>query len=217
MADLLEKILPLMLAAASNPAVIGIVVLTLTSADRPLARAGSFVAGFGVVLIAVGIAGYAFFEASHETFGPRGSLFGWLDIVLGAGMLVFAGITWARRDSGSDPSRLLGRVSPAAFFGVGAVFMISDASALVALMPLLREVAVADVTSLERAVALTITWIVVVLPIAAPVLICVLAPRTSDRALAAIRRWLDRYGYLVAMAVFGAIGIYLLARGIHRL
>jgi hypothetical protein len=216
-ADLLEKTLPLMLAAASNPAVIGIVVLSLTSADRPLARAGSFVAGFAVVLAVVGIAAFAFFKGSRETFGPGGSLFAWLDIALGAGMLLLAGVTWARRDSGSDPSRLLGRVSPAAFFGVGAVFMISDASALVALVPLLREVAVADVTSFERAVALAITWIVVVLPIAAPVLIYVLAPRSSERALAAIRRWLDRYGYLVAIAVFGAIGIYLLARGIHRL
>ncbi|MDX6583825.1 MAG: Sap, sulfolipid-addressing protein [Solirubrobacterales bacterium] len=216
MAELLAKTLPLMLAAASNPAVIGIVVLALTSADRPLTRAASFVAGFAVVLALVGLAGFAFFRGSRETFGPGGSLFAWLDIALGAGMLALAGITWARRDSGSDPSRLLGRVSPAAFFGVGAIFMISDASALVALVPLLRDVAVADVSSLERLIALVITWVVVILPIAAPVLVYVWAPRSSQRALAAIRGWLDRYGYLVAIAVFGAIGIYLLVRGISR-
>jgi hypothetical protein len=217
MAELLERIAPLMLAAASNPAVIGIVVLTLTSADRPLARAGAFVAGFGVALIAVGIAGFAFFKGSRETFGPGGSLFGWLDIALGTGMVALAGVTWARRDSGSDPSRLIGRVSPLAFFGVGAVFVISDASALVALVPLLRDVAVAEVSSIERGLALALTWVVVILPVAAPVLIYVLAPHSAQRALAAIRRWLDRYGYLVAIAVFAAIGIYLLARGIHRL
>jgi hypothetical protein len=216
-AELLEKVAPLMVAAASNPAVIGIVVLTLTSADRPLARAGSFVAGFGVVLVVVGIAGFAFFKGSRETFGPGGSLFAWLDLALGTRMLALAGVTWARRDSGSDPSRVLARVSPAAYFGVGAVFMISDASALVALVPLLRDVAVADVSSFERAVALAATWAVVILPIAAPVLICVLAPSSSQRALAAIRRWLDRYGYLVAIGVFGVIGIYLAVRGITRL
>ncbi len=214
MAELLEKILPLMLAAASNPAVIGIVVLTLTSADRPLTRAASFVAGFAVVLAAVGTAGFAFFKGSRETFGAGGSLFGWLDVALGAGMLALAGVTWARRNSASDPSRLLGRVSPAAFFGVGAVFMITDASAIVALVPLLRDVAVAGVSSFERAVALGITWVVVVLPVAAPVLIYLLAPRSAERVLAAIRRWLDRYGYLVAVAVFVAIGSYLLVRGI---
>ena len=216
MAELLEKILPLMLAAASNPAVIGIVVLILTSADRPLARASSFVAGFAVVLIAFTLVGLAFFKGARETFGPGGSLFAWLDIALGAGMLALAGVTWARRDSGSDPSRLLGRVSTAAFFGVGAVFMISDASALVALVPLVRDVAVADVSSFERAIALAITWVVVTLPIAVPVLIYVLAPQSAQRALAAIRRWLDRYGYLVAIAVFAAIGTYLLVRGISR-
>jgi Sap-like sulfolipid-1-addressing protein len=215
-AELLEKILPLMLAAASNPAVIGIVVLTLTSADRPLLRAGSFVAGFGIVLAAVVIAGFAFFKGSRETFGPGGSLFAWLDVVLGVGMLAFAAVTWTRRASGADPSRLLGRVSPAAFFGVGAIFMITDTSALVALAPLLREVAVAHVSAAERTIALVTTWIVVILPIAGPVLIYLLAPRGAQRALAAIRRWLDRYGYLVAVAVFGAIGVYLLVRGISR-
>jgi uncharacterized membrane protein YidH (DUF202 family) len=216
-AELLEKTLPLMLAAASNPAVIGIVVLTLTSADRPLARAAAFVAGFGVVLVAVSIAGFAFFKGSRETFGAGGSLFAWLDIAFGAGMLAMAGVTWARRDSASDPTRMLARVSVSAFFGVGAVLMISDASALVALVPLLRDVAVADVTGLERGLALVVTWAVVILPVAAPVLVCVLAPQSSERALAAIRRWLDRYGYLVAVAVFVAIGAYLLARGVHRL
>ena len=217
MAELLAKILPLMLAAASNPAVVGIVVLALTSAHRPLARAVSFVAGFAVVLALVALAGFAFFKGSRETFGPGGSLFAWLDIALGAGMLGLAGLTWARRGSGSDPSRLLGRVSPAAFFGVGAVFMISDASALVALVPLLRDVAVADVSSVERVIALAITWVVVVLPIAVPVLIYVAAPRSAERAVAAIRRWLDRYGYLVAVGVFVAIGCYLMVRGIEHL
>jgi hypothetical protein len=215
--DLFEKILPLMLAAASNPAVIGIVVLTLTSADRPLARAGAFVAGFGVVLAAVLAVAFAFFKGSRETFGPGGSLFAWLDVALGAGMLVFAAVTWARRGSATDPSKLLGRVSPAAFFGVGAIFMITDTSAVVALVPLLREVAVAHVSAVERAIALVTTWVVVILPIAAPVLIYVLAPRSAERALGAIRRWLDRYGYLVAVAVFAAIGAYLLVRGISRL
>ena len=40
---------------------VAIVVLSLTSADRPLARAGAFVAGFAAVLVALGIAGLIFF------------------------------------------------------------------------------------------------------------------------------------------------------------
>jgi hypothetical protein len=206
-----------MLAAASNPAVVGIVVLMLTSADRPLARAGAFVAGFGAVLVAVGVVGLWFFKGARETFGPGGSLYSWLDIALGAGMLAFAVITWVRRDSASGQSRLIERVSPGAFFGVGAIFMITDASALVALGPLLREIAIAPVSAFERALALTLTYAVVILPIALPIVIYLLAPKSSERILAAMRGGLERYGYLLAIAVFLAIGTYLLVRGISHL
>ncbi len=206
-----------MLAAASNPAVVGIVILMLTSADRPLARAGAFVIGFGAVLVALGIVGLWFFKGARETFGPTGSLFAWLDIALGAGMLVFAVITWVKRGSASGQDRLLERVGPAAFFGVGAIFMITDASALVALGPLLREIAVAHVSAFQRGVALVLTYVVVILPIALPLLIYIVAPRSSERILGVMRRWLDRYGYLVAIAVFLAIGTYLLIRGFGRL
>lgn len=217
MADLLEKILPLMLAAASNPAVVGIVVLMLTSSDRPLARAGAFVAGFGGVLVVVGIVGLWFFKGSRETFGPGGALFAWLDIALGAAMLALAAVTWERRGAATSQSRLVERVSPAAFVGVGAIFMITDASALVALGPLLREIAIAPVSSFERGLALALTDIVVILPIALPILVSLLAPRSSERILASMRRGLDHYGYLIAIGVFVAIGTYLLVRGITRL
>ena len=95
--------------------------------------------------------------------------------------------------------------------------MITDASALVALGPLLREIAVAHVSAFQRGVALVLTYVVVLLPIALPLLIYILAPRSSERILAVMRRWLDRYGYLVAIAVFLAIGTYLLIRGFDRL
>jgi hypothetical protein len=168
------------------------------------------------VLVVVGLVGLWFFKGSRGTFGPGGSLFAWLDIVLGVGMLGFAVLTWVRRDSAASQTRLLERVGPPAFFAVGAIFMITDASALVALGPLLREIAVAQVSAFERGLALAISCSVVILPIAAPLIIYVAAPNSSQRILSAMRRWLDRYGYLVAIAVFAVIGTYLLVRGISR-
>lgn len=113
MLELLAQILPLTLAAAANPAVVGIVVLSLTSTDRPLTRAAAFVAGLAVVLIALGVAGLIFFSSSRETFGPGGGLFAWVDLVIGAGLLAFAVLTYLRRGQEASQSRLLERVSPA--------------------------------------------------------------------------------------------------------
>src|SRR5215213_411547 len=73
MLSLLADILPLMLAAASNPAVISIVVLLLTASDRPLPRAIAFVAGFALVLVALGVVGLLLFRSSRETFGTGGA------------------------------------------------------------------------------------------------------------------------------------------------
>ena len=92
MLSLLADILPLMLAAASNPAVISIVVLLLTASDRPLPRAIAFVAGFALVLVALGVVGLLLFRSSRETFGTGGALFAWLDIVLGVVMLAGAAV-----------------------------------------------------------------------------------------------------------------------------
>jgi hypothetical protein len=218
MLSLLIDILPLMVAAASNPAVITVVVLLLTASERPLPRAIAFVAGFAVVLVALGIAGLLLFRSSRETFGTGGALFAWLDIVLGVVMLTGAAITYLRRNAAAGGAdRLLGRVSPAAFVGVGAVFMVTNTSAIVAYLPLLREIAIAPVSHAERVVALALSDIVIVAPIAAPVLIRLAAPRSSERALGAIRRFLDRFGYLIAIAVFGGIGGFLLIRGLIRL
>jgi hypothetical protein len=217
MLDLMAALLPLMLAAAANPAVVTVVLLTLTASERPLARATAFVAGFAIALVAVGIVGLVLIGGARERVSPGGSLAGWVDIALGLGLLVLGAIAVARRGRTGGADRLLERLGPGSFVAVGATFMVTDASALAAYAPLLREIAVADVTRAERAVALALSDAVIIAPVAAPVLICMLAPRRADRALAAIRHWLDRYGWLAAVLVFGAIGAYLVLRGITRL
>lgn len=217
MLELLAGGVPLMLAAAANPAVVALIVLTLTAPQRPLARAIAFVAGFALVLVAAGIAGLALFGSSRDTFGPGGALFGWLDIGIGIGLLAGAGFTWAHRSAADGSERLVGRLGPAEFFALGALMMITDASAIAAYTPLLREIAIADVGNAERAIVLAISVLVILAPIATPVLIRVLAPQSSERVLGAIRRFLDRYGALIAAAVFAAIGAFLLIRGIGRI
>ena len=95
--------------------------------------------------------------------------------------------------------------------------MVTNASALAAYAPLLREIAVADVSRFNRGVALALSDVVIIAPIVAPVVICLLAPRSSKRILAALRGGLDRHGRAVAIATFAAIGLFLLVRGFARL
>lgn len=206
-----------MLAAAANPVVITLVVLLLTAADRPLARAWAFFAGFALVLIAGGVLGLTVFANTKETFGPGGDLYAWVDIGFGLLMLGAAVVAFMRRDSGDAASRLIGRVGPVACLGLGAVMMATDTSAIAAYLPLLHEISNSGLARGDRAGALTISSLVILAPLGVPILIRVFAPARADRALAAIRRFLDRYGATIAALVFAALGAFLVIRGIIRL
>jgi hypothetical protein len=215
--ELLAQLLPLMLAAAANPVVITMVVLLLTAPDRPMLRASAFFAGFAAVLTAGGILGLTIFHSSRETFGPGGTLYAWIDIGFGLLMLGAAVLTFVRRGAGDGATRLVERVGPLACVGLGAVMMLTDTSAIAAYVPLLHEISNSGLDRADRAVALVISNLVILAPIGVPILIRALAPQRADRALAAIRRFLDRHGPAIAAIVFTALGALLVIRGIGRL
>jgi hypothetical protein len=215
--EFLARLLPLMLAAAANPVVITLVVLVLTAPDRPLLRATAFLLGFGSILVAGGIVGLSVFHGARQTFGPGGTLYAWVDIGFGALMLGAALLAFTRRSSGDATTRLVGRLGPLEFAGVGALMMATNTSAIAAYVPLLHEISNSGLDRADRATALVISDLVILAPIAAPIAIRWLAPQRADRALGAIRRFLDRYGSAIAAVVFTALGALLVIRGIHRL
>ncbi len=214
MLELLARSFPLMVAAAANPVVITLIVLVLTAPDRPLARAWSFFAGFASVLIVAGVLFLTVFANHTETFGPRGTLYGWIDIGFGALMLGAAVLTFVRRGGEAGASRLIGRIGPLACFGLGAVMMASDTSAIAAYVPLLHEISNAGLARADRVVALAISDLVILAPLGIPILVRTLAPDRATRVLEAIRRFLDRYGAIIAALVFAALGALLMIRGI---
>jgi hypothetical protein len=178
--ELLARLFPLMLAAASNPVVITLVVLL-------------------------------------QTFGPGGNLYAWIDIGFGAVMLGAAVVTFLRHGGGGGASRLISRLGPLACVGLGAVMMATNTSAIAAYVPLLHEISNSGLARAERAAALAISDLVILAPLAVPILIRAMAPDRSARVLGAIRGFLDRYGTTIAAFVFAALGAFLVIRGIARL
>jgi hypothetical protein len=215
--ELLARLLPLMLAAAANPVVITMVVLLLTAPDRPLLRAWSFLAGFALVLVVGGVLFLTIFHNNRDTFGPGGGLYAWIDIGFGVVMGFTAALTLRRRAGGDEATRIVSRVGPLACVGLGAVLMATNTSAIAAYVPLLHEISNSGLPRADHWVALAISDLVILAPIAAPALIRVAAPQRAGAALAAIRAFLDRHGAQIASAVFAALGIYLVIRGIGRL
>jgi hypothetical protein len=217
MAELLAEIAPLVLAAAISPATIGIVILILATTERPVLRATAFAAGFALVLIPASVAGLVLLRGARTSLDEGSPLFAWIDISMGALLLAVTAVSLFRQgDVGAAEERVRG-ANPAAFLVLGIAMMIGNLNTLAVAVPMLHEIAIAEVSSFERGLALALSDLVILLPVLAPIAVCAAAPRAADRALPPIRRAVDGYGVRVGVVVFTAIGVYLLVKGLIRL
>ena len=206
-----------MLAAAVSPATIGIVVLILATAEQPLRRATAFAAGFAALLVPLSVVGLVLLRGARDSLDAGSPLFAWIDIGMGAALLVVTAVSLFRQGDVETQEERLRGAPLAVYFGVGLAMMIGNLNTLAVAVSLLHEIAIADVTGFERFLTLALTDAIIMLPIVAPILLCMAAPRTADRVLPVIRRGVDRYGVRVGVVVFTGIAIYLLIEGISHL
>jgi hypothetical protein len=193
------------------------VILILATTERPVLRGGAFAVGFAVVLVALSVAGLILLRGARTSLDEGSPLFAWIDISMGAALLVVTAISLTRQGDVSAAEERVRTVSPAAFLILGMAMMIGNLNTLAVAVPMLHEIAIAEVSSFERSLALALSDLVILLPVVAPVAIVAAAPRTSGRILPPIRRAVDRYGFRVGIVVFTAIGVYLLVKGLIRL
>jgi hypothetical protein len=156
-------------------------------------------------------------RGARESVDAGSPLFAWIDIAMGLVLLVVTAVSATRQgDIDAQEKRLRG-APVAAYFGLGVVMMLSNLNTLAVAVSMLHEIAIADVTSLERGLTLATVDAVILLPILLPIAIVALAPRTADRILPKIRTAVDRYGIKVGIVIFTAIAIYLLIEGVSHL
>jgi hypothetical protein len=141
---------------------------------------------------------------------------GWVDIGLGIALLASSAVSLMRQgDIAAQQEKLRGAPVPA-FFGLGGAMMLSSINSLAVSLSLLHRIAVADVSGVERALALAFTDGFILVPVIAPIALVAVAPSLGERVLPKIRAGVDRYGVKVGVVVFVAIGVYLLVEGIRR-
>lgn len=89
------------------------------------------------------------------------------------------------------------------------VMMLSNLNtlAVAVAVAMLHEIAIADVSTFERAFTLAVVDAVILLPVIAPIALVAIAPSAADRVLPKIRAGVDRYGVRVGVAVFTMIAI----------
>ncbi|CAN5563191.1 hypothetical protein BH20ACT15_BH20ACT15_04470 [soil metagenome] len=139
MNDLIVQIAPLVLAAAIIPATIGIAILILATAERPVLRASAFAAGFAALLIPLSAAGLLAFSGARSSVDPGSPAFAWIDIGIGAVLLIVSAVSLTRTSSIDQAQQRLRGAPVAAYLGFGMVMMLSNLNTLAVAVSMLTR------------------------------------------------------------------------------
>jgi hypothetical protein len=212
--QLFIKVLPLALASAVSPASLAVSLVILGGKSHPRTKALAYLLGGAVVAAALTAAGFLLAHGDASSASPHSHAV--TDATLGA-VLVILGIAALALKSGKDGSLLdrLGsqpeRRQIATCGLMGLLAMGLNVSSQVPFLAAVREVGRADVSVEVKAVALGVSWILLLLPMTLPLLIYLIAPQAAARIMTPISVAATKYGrYLVAAIclIIGAVFIY---------
>jgi hypothetical protein len=225
------NIFVLALGAAVYPTLLAIVLVVLTR-PRPARLlgaylAGGMLAGLGVgflVVFALEGAGVGSSGADRSTASPI------LDIVAGAASLALAAVLITgrdprparlRRDRKPAPGpkkrswtqRAIGHDSLAMAFGLGVLLDLPSVWYLVAL----KDIVTSDYSATTEVLLIVGFNVIMFAVIEIPLIAYLLAPDRAAATVAGLNAWIRSHARQLTEAVAGAVGLYLVAKGVVAL
>jgi len=216
MGPALARVLPLALGAAVSPTVLAVLLLLLGSENRPRARGAAFAAGAMAMLAAITAALLPILHALDTRHGAQRAAWDWTDIGLGV-LLVLIGLRAVTRRGEPAPPKPPHESGLATDAALGAGMMLANLSTLVLYVAALKEIALAGTGTGGKAALLLVLYAVTTMLIWVPLLIDTAVPRTADRVLGSMNRWLRDHRRAVGAAVCFAFGAYLIVKGVRGL
>jgi hypothetical protein len=205
------------LAAMLSPTTLSFCVLALVLGDRPRRTGFWFYLGALSATLAIGVV--AAFVVGNVAASPTSTPKTWVaivDVVAGVLLLVWVARLLRRRP---DPAKAasaierMGRVasSPAiAIVGAGAA--LANPGGFIPLA--LKEVSQTNPTAAQYVAEWVAFTLIALLPLGAALVMLVVAPQPTARALAAARTWLERHARQVAAVIIVLLAAALLRNGI---
>ncbi len=217
------NVLPYAIAAAlAAPVVAVITAIILAESKRPLVSAWAFTAGAAALVIAFSIALLAVASASGVDEGSSdvGAI---VDLVLGAIFLGFGVLAVFSKPDAEKEAAQEKRIRKVASGGLGAmlatgiVAQVINVDALVVYVGALKEVAVADVSTVEAIIAVLVAIAVMLVPYYGPALVYAASPERSGPKLKRMSDWLMARSRALEVVVGLGFGAAFLIKGITTL
>jgi Sap-like sulfolipid-1-addressing protein len=199
---------------ASSPIAIVAVLVMMPAVPHGKRSATSFVAGWGAVLLAIGVV--VIFGTGSVDMGSKSTataVLYWVELALGIAGMVYAWVRFRRIKARGAPPRpkwleRAGRVPPVAAFGLGALLPY-----YVVALACLGEVLESGQGTGAQFVAYLVFVAVSTGLLASPLLVAAFSGQ-ADAKIAAMRTWLDRNDQNLITAFIAVIGLFMTVRGL---
>lgn len=211
LSQLLVVVIPLAIASMVSPVAVITVMAVLSSGEHRARNGVLFVTTYAIVFSLICLVFLA--VGSLTTSGGKPSLTTVsIDIILGL-LLLYASARslLKKKEPRAAAAKTIGAaaiVSAGVLFGIGNIF--SSLPALAAS----KDIGVAIVPPLDKAIAFILTMIIALCWLWGPLAIFLITPQHFDQYLDPVIRFLRKHGGQLMAAVFFLVGIYLLSRGI---
>ncbi len=216
----------LALTASLNPTLLAATTVMLLL-DRPARLMLGYLLGALLTSITLGLVIVSSLTGSSTANTTENTLSPAVDIALGGIALVVAYVVWRghvarlrerrkeRREAKPDKGpprwqRELSKGSPRTTFVVGALLTLPGASYLAGLTEIHKEsLGAPDTVLLVIGFNVVMLWLLEV-----PLIGFVVAPDWTPRAIDRARAWVSRHAHMFAVRGFGAIGVFLVVKGV---
>ena len=220
MGKLLLQVVPLALGAAVSPALLTVMVLTISSPRRGVARGVALTAGVLAslaVLTALGLTVLS--HVTSHASATKTAVSDAVDVTVGLILLALAlkALVDHKTSPTSDDAPDTSRRAPMgllATFGAGAALMVTNVTTIILYVPAMKEITKSDVSDTGKAVAALIVLFITALPVLLPLAVRLTAPTASQRWLGSLNATISRHHRAVIVAVEVVFGVYLLAKGL---
>lgn len=213
----LAAALPLALGAAVSPGLLAIVLLILSSENRPKARAWSYLLGVVTVIVVFTLVGMVTLRAFVEAFGTTST--SWSVAVKVAVALVLLVLGWrclrlpGARSADAQPwlvSRL-GAAGPPAFYVLGVATMLTNWSTLLLYLSALEVIRTAAASPALTLSASGVVLLVTLGPLLVPVFAVTIVGHRSDQMLARMGQFASRHSDRIIAGIYFVLAVLIAA------
>jgi len=216
--SLLAIVIPLALGAALTPTIIGVQLVTLSSAIRPMARAWTLAAGCAVVLLAVSALALLVAGISNalDDPSPAGGA-----VKLAAGLLLAGlGVRALRHRGDAEPAPAPENAGPVHLrrsFALGAGLMAANFSSLVLYFPAMHAIGISDASAGARVVAFVLVFSIALIPAWGPPASVMALGDRARGPLDRLSRFFTAHRRTIAVTLCFGFAVLLIAVGLNEL